>query len=149
MYYKPIDETVNNNGKIIIQVWKDNGLLVVNTVSNSFPSALTDRDKWNSEVDYCLILAQEITCVKNFEVNQNTAMPSDPAPVLIELEFPEKHIDAKIPLQRAQDLCRNVTMTPEEKSHCIKPVPFTNIDADRFAHMCTECSYYWLGPESR
>lgn len=68
LYYKPIDVSVNNNGKSIIQVCKDNNLLVVNnlhTMCHSFPSSLTyrKRKKWISEVDYCLITAHYIKCV--------------------------------------------------------------------------------------
>lgn len=138
MYYKPVDETVNSNGKSIIQVCKDNNLLVVNnlhTASTSFPSSLTYRKKkkWISEVDYCLISARYIRCVKNFEVNQNTVMPSDHAPVSIDLEFSEEMIDAKILLQRAQDLCGHFIMNHSEKSCCRKPVPFVNIDVGQFA----------------
>lgn len=90
MYYKPVDETENINGRSIIQVCKDNHLLVVNnlhTMTYSFPSSLTyrKREKWISEVDYCLITARYINCVKSFEVNQNTDMPSDHAPLSMSL----------------------------------------------------------------
>ena len=138
MYYMPNDETVNANGKSIIQVCKDNSLLAVNnlhTEFNSFPSALTyrKRDKWISEVDYCLITDRYVKCVKSFEVNQNTAMPSDHAPVSIDLEFPAAINDAKTLLKRAQDLCRHTIMTSTDKSsRCRKPVPFMNIDTEKF-----------------
>lgn len=36
MYYKPLDDTVNSNGRSSIQVCKDNDLLVVNNLHTAF-----------------------------------------------------------------------------------------------------------------
>ena len=82
-------------------------------VSHSFPCSLTYRKRkiWISEVDYCLISASYINCVKSFEVNQNIDMPSDHAPLSIKLVFPEEMIDIKILLQGAGDLCRHSNRT--------------------------------------
>lgn len=107
MYYKPLDDTVNSNGRSSIQVCKGNDLLVMNnlhTASYSFPGSQTycKREKWISEVDYCLTSARYVNCVKSFRVNQNTDMPSDHTPLSIELVFPEEIINAKLLLQCAQ-----------------------------------------------
>lgn len=67
-----------------------------------------------SGVDYCLITACYINCVKSFEVDQNTDKQSDHTFVTLELV-----INAKFLLQRVQD-----------NPHCRKPVPFMNIEAD-------------------
>ena len=107
IYYRPVDKTVNSNGKAIVQVCKDNNLVALNNLYTdvwSYPSSLTYRkkDKWISEVDYCFSSIHCINCATNLKVVQSTDLPSDHAPMSIDLSFPEEMIDAKVLLQRAQ-----------------------------------------------
>ena len=65
-------------------------------------------------------------------------MSSDHAPLSIELVFPEEMLSAKKLLQRAQDLCMHSIKTHSDKPCCMKPVPYTNIDAEQFVlNMCS------------
>lgn len=61
-------------------------------------------------------------------------MPSDHAPVSIELVFPEDMINAKMLVQHAQDFCMHFIMSLPVKPCCKKPLPFKSIDTGQFNH---------------
>ena len=89
--YKPIDKTLNDNGREVIQICKDNKLLVLNNLEaeeRNFPSDLTFRrkNKWISEVDICLLSSKLVKYAKSFHVSHDN-YPSDHAPVSVELLF--------------------------------------------------------------
>ena len=59
MRYNPVDQSLNDNGKKILQICEDNELFVVNNLQTEFKrfsSALTYRmrKKWISELDVCI-----------------------------------------------------------------------------------------------
>ena len=95
--YNPVDLSYNDNGKNVLAVCKDRSLIVVNNLimdSTSFPSALMyiTRNKWISELDICISSKELILCISYFNVNQDTAFPSNHEPVTVHLSFPEQRI---------------------------------------------------------
>ena len=90
--YSPIDLGENNNGKAVIQVCKDQKLLVVNNLStehNSFKGNFTYKKgkRWVSEVDVCLVSRSMVSNIEHFFVDHTSSLPSDHAPVTITLRI--------------------------------------------------------------
>ena len=86
------DNTVNENGRSLTRICKENCLLPVNNLTSQtgyWPSQLTfrRRNNWISEVDCCLIPYSMVNAVTSFSINQDLNMPSDHAPVSVSSNF--------------------------------------------------------------
>ena len=133
--YNPIDLGVNDNGKKVLSICKDNNLVVINnlqTESKSFTSALTyrERNKWKSELDICITSRDLIHTVSQFQVNQNMTFPSNHAPVSVCFTFPERTISLHEMASRSQDIGMYPPRAP--KSLCKRPIRFHQVDVEAF-----------------
>lgn len=132
--YTMVDPGINDNGKKVLAVCKDRKLLVVNnlsTGSSSFPGGLTyrTRNKWISQLDLCIVSEDLIPCVSHFDVNQDTTLPSNHAPVSVRVTFPEERLSPKQVLIRSSD----IGTYPTKQTHlCKRPISFERIDTARF-----------------
>ena len=99
MSYRPVDMQSNPRGKDFIQLCRDCKMLPVNNLeitngnggtTRFFETGLTfrKRERWISEVDFCLVARKLIPTVVSASVNQSYSFPSDHAPVSVVFEFP-------------------------------------------------------------
>lgn len=89
----------NNNAYILATICKDNELLVINnlkTDTKHFVSEKTYRKKdvWVSELDVVVASRQLVHDIDAFQVHQTTDLPSDHAPVTLEVRLPSVNIAA-------------------------------------------------------
>ena len=87
-----VDNTVNQNGRSLIQTCIANKLTPVNnlvTADHTWNGSLTYRKKhrWISEVDLCLVSLPLVGAISHFTVDQNLKYPSDHAPVSVGFDF--------------------------------------------------------------
>ena len=86
--YHPVDVGINENGKKLFNICRDNKLVVANnlrTESATLNSSLTFRvkNKWVSELDLCIVSKDLAHSVTHFQVNQDTALPSNQSPLSV------------------------------------------------------------------
>ena len=131
--YNPIDKVQNDNGRDVLQICKDNNLLVLNNLvaeERSFPSDLTfrRRKKWISEVDVCLLSSDLVDYAQSFHVSHDD-YPSDHAPVLVELAFKPDMINPRALLTRAENLNGHAVLLSDayNPSLCRKAIPLHTI----------------------
>ena len=82
----------NSNGNKLLQMCRDIGGVIVNnlqTETRNFQSSLTFRRRhtWISELDLCIISKEDIVCATNLTINKDVNMPSDHAPLSIEIDL--------------------------------------------------------------
>ena len=139
LHYNPVDLGYNDNGKKVLAVCKDHSLIVVNnliTDSTSFPSTLTyrTRNKWISELDICIASKELIPCVSYFNVNQDTAFPSNHAPVTVRFSFPGQRISLEQLFVRSVDIG---TYPIKQRQLCKPPIRFDQVDTECFKEKIT------------
>ena len=83
----------NDNALVLSTLCKDNDLLVINNLkseSKHFVGGKTykKKDEWVSELDVVVASRQLISEIVNFEVHQTARLPSDHAPVTLEMRLP-------------------------------------------------------------
>ena len=132
--YKTIDPGINDSGKRLVDICKDHNLVLVNnlcTETATFQGALTfrQRNKWISELDLCIVSKAMIKDVKSFNVNQDTSLPSNHAPVSLQMTFPKRDLSVHQILTRASD----IGSYPLPQKHlCKKPINYHRIDHELF-----------------
>lgn len=132
--YNVIDPGVNDSGKRLAAIFKDNELFVVNNLSansSTYTGALTFRqkNKWISEVDLCVVSKSLIGNVTSFGVNQDTTLPSNHAPVSIQVMFPGRDLSLQQLLLRSADIGSYPAM---EKPLSRKPISYRRINNELF-----------------
>ena len=132
--YNVIDPGVNDSGKKMIAICKDHDLVVVNNLSTesaTFAGALTfrQRNKWISEVDLCITSKDLISNVTSFLVNQDTSLPSNHAPVSVQLAFPKRNLNIHQILTRSVDIGTYILPL---KQLCRSPISYYRINQDLF-----------------
>lgn len=135
MFCRLVDKTANSNMRNIIQVCRDNDLLVVNNLytiplhSPALSLIAKGRNGYLKLINVWYPLG--IFAVTNITVTQDTTLPSDHAPVSIDFSFPEE-VDAKLLLHQAQDLCSNCMIKWPARSSC-RTVLYQHINVVLFA----------------
>ena len=132
--YNVIDRGVNDSGKRLAEVFKDNDLLVVNnlsTRSSTFTGALTfrQRNRWISELDLSVVSKSLIDHVSSFNVNQDTTIPSNHAPISTQIMFPKRDLTVQQILSRSADIGSYPT---PQKPLCKKPISYSRISNQTF-----------------
>ena len=132
--YHPVDVGVNENGKKLFNICRDNKLVVANnlrTESATLNSSLTFRvkNKWVSELDLCIVSKDLAPSVTHFQVNQDTALPSNHAPVSVTFS-PEKSIGLQELVSRSGDIG---TYPSRPKSLCKTPIRYRQINNEVFS----------------
>ena len=137
--YHIVDSTINSNGTDIIQVCKDNSLMVLNNLQSSnnfFQGGLTFRrgKKWISELDLCIISPRLLDCTKSLRVSHNTNDPSDHAPLSVEFLFTPDLIHPRTLLNRAENTSGHAVLMSGayNPSLCRKPIPHHQIHPLQF-----------------
>ena len=108
-YYNPVDLGENENGKKLFSICKDNRLMVANnlvTEDVTLTSSLTYRirNKWVSELDLCIMSEELIPAVSKLSVNQDTSLPSNHAPVSVNINLPERSLSISDLVTRSEDI---------------------------------------------
>ena len=117
----------------------DNKMLVVNnlqTPTNYFKSNKTykKRNNWISELDTVVVSYNFIKCIKSFTVHQTAWLPSDHAPISIELQLPKVNLD--IILSRASNLDGHGSLMGKvvQGRMANRPIGYGQIDLSKFAN---------------
>ena len=127
--YSPVDSSVNDNGREVMQLCMDNSLLVLNNLEaeQSFKGGFTfrRRKKWISEIDLCLLSPELVDCTKCFRVSQDTEYPSDHAPLSVEFVFTPDLIHPRTLLARAENMSNHAVLMSDayNQSLCRKAIP--------------------------
>lgn len=106
--YEPNDDQQTNlNGNDVASLLKDNDLHPLNHLcyrGRQLEGALTfrKRDRWISQLDWAAVSTSAIGTVESFGVLQDTSLPSDHAPIILEMKGLD--IPAEQLLARAEDL---------------------------------------------
>lgn len=130
----------NPNGTALIQLCKDTKLIPLNGLTRrqvSYERKLTYRQRqrgWISELDWCLVSLSVLDCnmISNFHIDQNPVLPSNHAPLCIQVEVKGKtcQVSNKNLLKRA---CELGTFEEEQKRKLSVPRINSDIlDANRF-----------------
>ena len=134
--YDPVDLGENDNGQAVLRICKDQKLLVVNnlkTRNRFFRRDLTYKEKkrWISEVDVCLVSKSLVPNIIGFNIDKSANLPSDHAPVSVNLYIPEQSMDMKQLLEKSSDL-GGYDIPDSKKDLCRKGTPYKNIDKEKF-----------------
>ena len=133
--YNIIDHGENENGKKMINILKDNNLMVINnlkTESKEFTSSLTYRvrNRWISELDVCIVSDDLVATVSHFHVNSDLSFPSNHAPVSVNFEFPESALGLHELVCRSEDI--GMYHVTKQTSLCKTPISFHQVDLTSF-----------------
>ena len=143
--YKPVDLRENENGRDVIQLCKDNSLLVLNNLcgDKAFPGGLSFRRKkrWVSEIDLCLLSAHLISNVHSLHVSQDTSDPSDHAPVSVNFGFSSNLVHPRSILLRAEHTGGHAVLMNKMYSPtlCKKSIPSRLIDPQKLCDELNLC----------
>lgn len=138
MSYPVISDPVvnsNTNANLMFSICCDERLLIVNNAkigNEHFRSNLTYKQGsvWVSEVDICAISPSLVDRLRNFNVFQDLALPSDHAPISVELKM---SIDLSMLYDRASYLGDHaVCHTGSNPKICKKPIKYSHINASCF-----------------
>ena len=85
------DLIVNNHGKIIIEMSKTLSVVPINrvqfgTLKGSGGLTYRQGSQWKSQLDWALCSTDALHLIKNFNIEHNLSLPSNHAPVVIEIE---------------------------------------------------------------
>ena len=99
----------------------------LSTETGTFTGGLTfrQRKKWISELDLCIISKELISNIERFEVDQNPSLPSNHAPISIQLTFPERDLNLQQILTRSTDI---ETHPCKPKPICKPPVTYKRLE---------------------
>ena len=130
MYNVPVDSILNENGKKLLNVCRDNELFITNNLKTStraHSGALTFRirNKWTSQLDLCITSKELIPCISNFVVNQDISFPSNHAPISVSLNFPKEKLSLQQVLIRSADIGNYPV---KQKTLCRPPISYNQID---------------------
>ena len=136
MSYNVIDPTVNENGRSLTRLCKENDLLPVNnlcTPGGSWPSKLTfrRRKKWISEVDLCVVSRTMVSAITSFSANQDLNIPSDHAPMSVSFDFNNVKSNIDLTLIERSSLL-GAYPVHEKDGLCRKPIPYHSVDNELF-----------------
>ena len=129
--------TPNDNAYVLSTICIDKRLVVVNnlkTPTKHYKSDLTYRKgrTWVSELDVCVVSHEAVSNISSFSVHKTECLPSDHAPISIDLKIPDISLDAIY--SRACQLGGHASLVSHEESHLKvrRPVKFSSIDPDAF-----------------
>ena len=135
------DETSapNDNAYLLSTVCIDHNLLVLNNVKSPtkyFPSQKTfkRRNQWISELDTTVVSHELLNNLSNFTVHQNDWLPSDHAPISIDLTYNRFNINCIS--SRASNLGGHGSLMGQSVNAHIgnKPIRFNQIDVEIFSN---------------
>ena len=117
--------------------------MVVNNAllgNQSYGSQLTYKQGrvWTSELDYCLVSCKMANSLRAFGGHQNFSLPSDHAPIAIEIKQP--HINLNKLIERANmlgDIC--VGQMNNGKNLCKRPIKVHSISNRTFLEKLSQC----------
>ena len=139
-----VDNSVNANGRSLVQTCTANRLTPVNnlkTTDQVWNGNLTFRKKqqWISEVDLCLVSLPLVEALSHFTVDQNLRYPSDHAPVSVGFDFSRCVNTCKVDelLERSKMLGSYDHLTVNN-NHTNRPIPYRYIDRELFAQNIDE-----------
>ena len=131
-------QSPNDNSVLLSSLCVDNNMLVVNnlqTPSRYFPSNKTykKRNNWISELDTAVVSYKLINCINKFTVHQTDWLPSDHAPISIELQLPK--INLEIMLSRASNLGGHGSLMGKvvQERMANRPIGYRQIDLSKFS----------------
>ena len=128
--------TPNDNAYVLTTLCKDNDLLVINnlrTYNKHFVSNKTYKQgsRWVSELDVCVGSLELINFIDRFQVHQTENLPSDHAPVSIQMS--KGSIDLDFVSNRASLLGGHASLIGYECSGLVKkPIKYNRINHDMF-----------------
>ena len=131
-YHKNIDPGSNSNGKSVINVCLACDIKPLNHLqykTQSFEGNLTYKKggKWTSQLDWCLVSSKALNSVSSFSVLQSTDLPTDHAPITVELKgFEPSSLEIL-----ARSAMLGSSHTPPIQL-CRKSIPFNTIDQPSF-----------------
>ena len=132
-------QSPNDNSVLLSSLCVDNKMLVVNnlqTPSHYFPSNKTykKRNNWISELDTVVVSYKLINCINKFTVHQTDWLPSDHAPISIELQLPK--INLEIMLSRASNLGGHGSLMGKvvQERLANRPIGYRQIDLSKFSN---------------
>ena len=136
-YHNNIDNGVNENGRKIQSLCSNLNLRPVNHAYNSlvdFQGNLTfkKKDKWISQLDWCIVSANMLQDITSFEILQNLPLVSDHAALSV-------IITRKCVLTDYLQECAYLLDNYSDKvpSAARVPVKYNNMDMDAFvSHLC-------------
>ena len=142
----PDDVTIaNDNAYVLGTICSDNNLLVLNNLSNVtklFRGGKTFKKKneWISELDLCLLTFSLLDSVDKFKIHQTTFLPSDHAPISLELTL--RRMDMNYLCERAGQLGQHWSWGIRKPDEVVvrKPIKIDNIDKDLFLSKLSEAN---------
>ena len=131
--------TPNDNAYLLSTVCIDNNFLVLNNVKTPtkyFPSQKTfkRRNQWISELDTTIVSYELLNCLSNFTVHQTDWLPSDHAPISVDLKPCRFNIDRI--LLRASCLGGHGALMGQHNHDYIgnRPIRFGQINLNEFSN---------------
>ena len=130
----------NDSAYILSSICVDNDLIVLNNVKTAmahFPSQKTfkRRNQWVSELDTVVTSYEMLNYFDQFTVHQTDWLPSNHAPISINLKCPKVNLD--LLLTRAENLGGHGSLFGREtcKQTVNRPVKYEQVDISAFSDM--------------
>jgi hypothetical protein len=108
-YRNLVDHTVNENGRMILQLCRDTECIVINHLKNGereFPGGLSYRQgrTWVSELDVCITAKEAVSAISNFRIESSKNLPSDHAPLELEINLSQMRRSTNLLVRRSSAL---------------------------------------------
>ena len=132
-YRNLADQTVNGQGRVILQLCADTDSVVVNHLSlpdRSYGGSLSfKKQEWISEIDLCIASKPAIPFISHLNINQNVRLPTDHAPVEVHIELVRCSPDMNATLARSEALGSHYVPEPPR---ILRGPPLCRVDQPAF-----------------
>ena len=154
-FYRPVDWSINNNGRDVKQLCIDNSLLILNNLSfdgKFYEGGMTFRrkKKWISELDLCILSPALLGYTERLHVSNDTNDPSDHAPASVEFKFTSDLVSPESIRARAETTDGHAVLMSEAYNQplCRKAIPLHHIDDYQFIKQLQDLQPPAVGNES-
>ena len=141
--YRPVDLSINNNGRDAKQLCIDNSLLILNNLvfdNKFYEGGMTFRrkKKWISELDLCILSPALLGYTERLHVSNDTKNPSDHAPVSVEFKFTSDLVSPHSILAKAETTDGHAVLMSDAYNQplCRKPIPLQHAHTLRHVAIC-------------
>ena len=135
--YVNICDTIQNSpGKKMINLCKDNSLVVVNHLNyfnKSFSGNLSYRkgNRWVSEIDLCIVNEKSLSKINEINVRQEIR-GSDHAPLCVTVNIENADLIASSLLERAKNLGQSYCYPKSVQKRTQRTIPSKNVNIENF-----------------
>lgn len=138
-YYELEDHTVNEQGKVMIQMCKDTGCAVLNHLQHNnrrYGGGLSFKKRsWISELDVCIATRHVIPLISHLRIENTKQLPSDHAPMEVTIDLTLCDLPTDTTLDRTAALGKHMIT---QQSGEVKGLPLHMVNETAFRNTMQE-----------